>query len=172
MARGMGRALTNGAGFARRMAHYLTGNFSQASDDERREMTKDIVSISAKAGAALAVQPVPVADFFVITPCQIAMVLGIANVYGHRPGLSVLREVACTIGGGALGRQVCLALIKLGFPGLGGVGSAGFVFAWTLGMGRAAELYFSSEMTARPVELASAGADGILEARDLAAGDQ
>lgn len=64
------------------------------------------------------------------------------------------------------GQQVCLALFKFGMPGFGGLFGAGFVFAWTHGIGYAAEAYFKSGMTKTKEELDKIRKQGEAEARE------
>jgi len=86
--------------------------------------------------------------------------------YAQRP--IIMSTFVClaiaVIGGGIIGQQVCLALYKFGMPGLGGVFGTGFVFAWTYGIGSAAEAYFQSGMTMSREELERIRKQGEAEA--------
>ncbi|HEX2988689.1 MAG TPA: DUF697 domain-containing protein [Chloroflexota bacterium] len=130
------------------MQHFLTDDFRGLDPQSRKQRAAEARQISAIAAGAIAPMPIPFADIWTITPIQILMVRAIANIYGYGLDVTTAKAVLATVGGGWLGRQTFLALLKLGLPGFGEAASAGFAYFWTLGMGRAAEAYLASGMSA------------------------
>lgn len=130
------------------MHGFLTGDFRYLDMESRRQKATEVRNMSAMAAGAIAPMPIPFADIWTITPIQIVMVRAIGNIYGYGLDATTARAALATVGGGWLGRQTFLALLKLGLPGIGQAAGAGFAYFWTLGMGRAAEAYFASGMLA------------------------
>lgn len=129
---------------ARDMGRFLTDDFRDLDLESRRQKASEVRNMSAMAAGAIAPMPIPFADIWTITPIQILMVRAIANIYGYPLDYRTARAMLATVGGGWLGRQAFLGLLKLGLPGIGQAGGAAFAYFWTLGMGRAAEAYFAS----------------------------
>jgi uncharacterized protein (DUF697 family) len=142
---------------------YINGDFSDRNDNERKQLCSQIRVIAGAAGATLALAPVPFADIFTITPVQYLMVRAIGNIYGYKINEKSVGEIVAVIGGGFIGQQTILALFKIGLPGAGGLVGSSFVYGWTYGMGKAAELYFSSGMTATKEDLKRARESGSKE---------
>ncbi|MGI0486343.1 YcjF family protein [Pantanalinema rosaneae CENA516] len=142
---------------------YINGDFSDCNDEERQKLCSQIRVIAGGAAAALALAPVPFADIFTITPVQYLMVRAIGNIYGYKISEKSVGEIVAVIGGGFLGQQTILALFKIGLPGAGGLVGSTFVYGWTYGIGKAAELYFSSGMTATKEDLKRARESGAKE---------
>lgn len=145
---------------------YLNDDFSSSNPEEKALFSSNIRGICAWAGAMVAPQPIPIADIWIITPIQYTMVRAIGNIYGYKLSESSIGEIAAVIGGGVTGQQICLALFKIGMPGYGGLFGSGFVFAWTHGIGYAAEAYFKSGMTKTKEELEKIRKQGEAEARE------
>jgi uncharacterized protein (DUF697 family) len=147
------------------MKRYLTDDFTPLDSEARKKDAAEARKLSACAAALIAPMPIPFADIWTITPVQMMMVRAIGNIYGYKLDQKTAMALLGTLGGGWLGQQTCLALFKLGMPGAGGLGGAAFVFFWTHAMGRAAELYFASGMTASKADLAEARRHGMEEAK-------
>ena len=126
------------------MRSFLTDDFRGLDPESRRQKAAEARNTSAVAAAAVVPMPIPFADIWTITPIQILMVRAIGNIYGFGMDYRTARAVLATVGGGWLGQQAFLGLLKLGLPGIGEAAGAGFAYIWTLGMGRAAEAYFAS----------------------------
>lgn len=133
---------------AQDMHGYLTDDFSGLDPEGKRQKAAEVRQMSAIAAGAIAPMPIPFADIWTITPIQVIMVRAIANIYGYGLDMTTGKAMMATVGGGWLGRQTFLGLVKLGIPGLGLAAGAGFAYFWTLGIGRAAEAYFASGMRA------------------------
>jgi uncharacterized protein (DUF697 family) len=143
------------------MRHFLTDDFTNLDPATRKRKAAEARQMSAIAAGAIAPMPIPFADIWTITPIQILMVRAIANIYGYGLDMTTARAVLATVGGGWLGRQTFMAILKLGLPGIGEAAGAGFAYFWTLGMGRAAEAYFASGMRASRQQLRQAMVDRV-----------
>jgi uncharacterized protein (DUF697 family) len=95
--------------------------------------------------AAVGVQPIPLADFPVLTALQFAMVTGIMHISGRELGLKAAVEffgaLGLNIGVGMVFREGARAAVKL-IPGWGNAISGGVAAAGTYAVGRAAIAYF------------------------------
>lgn len=149
-----------------RIKQFLTDDFTSLDSVQRQEKTAEVRQMSAIAAATITPIPIPFADIWTVTPVQMLMVRAIGNIYGYKIDGNTAKEMFAVVGGGMLGQQVCLALFKIGLPGAGGFGGAAFVFVWTHGIGKAAELYFQSGMTATKQELEKARKEGMKQAKD------
>ena len=143
---------------------FINGDFNNLDEDGKKENTSKVRQIAATTGAvACAIPNVPFADFFIITPIQALMVRAIGNIYGYKINESTAAEILTVIGGGWLGQQALLAAFRIGLPGAGGLVGSIFVYGWTYGMGKAAEVYFASNMTASKEDLKKARKTGAKE---------
>lgn len=142
---------------------YITADHSNCSEVEKQKKCSQVRTIAAGAGAALALVPMPFADIWTITPVQYLMVRAIGNIYGYKISENSVGEIVAVIGGGFLGQQTILALFKIGMPGAGGFFGSAFVYGWTFGMGKSAELYFASGMTATKEDIKRARERGAKE---------
>jgi len=128
------------------MREFITADYNILDEMEREQKTAEVRKISAIAAAAIVPIPIPFADIWTITPIQILMVRAIGNIHGHRPSVKTAMELLAVVGGGWLGRQTFLGLLKIGLPLAGGFLGTAVAYYWTIGMGKAAELYFVNGM--------------------------
>jgi len=143
---------------------FINGNFHNLDEEGKKENASKVRQIAATTGGiACAIPNVPFADFFIITPIQALMVRAIGNIYGYKINESTAAEILTVIGGGWLGQQALLAAFRIGLPGAGGLIGSIFVYGWTYGMGKAAEVYFASNMTASKEDLKKAREKGVKE---------
>jgi uncharacterized protein (DUF697 family) len=95
--------------------------------------------------AAVGVQPIPLADFPVLTALQLVMVTGIMHISGRELGLKAAAEffgaLGLNIGVGMAFREGARAAVKL-IPGWGNAISGGVAAAGTYAIGRSAIAYF------------------------------
>ncbi|MEW6737654.1 MAG: DUF697 domain-containing protein [Acidobacteriota bacterium] len=117
-------------------------DFSQAALWEKREAAKKVSHVAATICAAIALQPIPIADLFLLTPIQILLVQSIGRIYGVPLSTKTALEVATNIGLGVLLRQIFVTIIKIGVPMMGGLLASTYVYATTYYMGRVAQYYF------------------------------
>lgn len=114
----------------------------KASVDAKRETSRQLSHIAATACAALALQPIPIADVLVLTPIQILLVQAIGRVYGVPISKKTALEIATNIGLGIVLQQIFIALIKTGIPLMGGLLVSTYVYTATFYMGKMAQIYF------------------------------
>jgi uncharacterized protein (DUF697 family) len=102
-----------------------------------------IINLTALTCAIVAIQPIPFADFFVLTPIQLAMVITMSRVMGMPVGKHGAREVIAYVAGvvglGLLAQQTILGLYKTVIPFAGGLTTIPLVYSATMGLGYAAK---------------------------------
>jgi len=113
------------------------------SDDEKVKKTIRFFGIVC---AATAIQPIPFADIFVLTPIQAYMGTRIAKIRGYDFSISqVYKEILGVIGMAYMFQQGVIGLYKLGLPFLGAFTTMPLVFALTFAGGKMMDLYFVSK---------------------------
>jgi uncharacterized protein (DUF697 family) len=109
------------------------------------EIAQRLVRSVTTVCAAVGVQPIPLADFPVLTALQFAMVSGVMNISGRELGLKAATEffgaLGLNIGAGMVFREGARAAVKL-IPGWGNAISGGVAAAGTYAVGRSAIAYF------------------------------
>jgi uncharacterized protein (DUF697 family) len=109
------------------------------------EISQHLVRSLTTFCAAIGLQPIPFADFPILTAIQFAMVSGIMHVSGRELGLKSAAEffgaMGANIGVGMVLREGARAGIKL-LPGWGNAISSGVAAAGTYAIGRSAIGYF------------------------------
>jgi uncharacterized protein (DUF697 family) len=94
---------------------------------------------------AIGAQPIPLADFPILTSLQVAMVAGIIHVSGRELSVRLASEfigaLGVNVGAGIILRETARAAVKL-LPGFGNAISGAVAGAGTYGLGRAAIGYF------------------------------
>src|SRR3984957_10157357 len=109
------------------------------------ELAQHLVRSLTTVCAAIGVQPIPFADFPILTAIQFAMVSGIMHVSGRELGLKSAAEffaaMGVNIGVGMVFREGARAAVKL-LPGWGNAISGGVAAAGTYAIGRSAIGYF------------------------------
>ncbi len=112
------------------------------TDDEK--VTK-IIHITASVCAGVAIQPIPFADMFILTPIQAYMGSRIAAVRGvpisKNEALTTIKELLGVAGLGWGAQQLAIGAYKIGLPGLGGFMTLPLVFGLTYGIGRIMDAY-------------------------------
>ena len=117
---------------------------------------KQIIRQTAWICAGWAVQPVPVADFLVLTPLQGCMAWRLANLRGvdlkEKNGQEMVKGALATVAMGYGAQQGTLALYKAGVPLLGGVMTIPIVFSSTYAIGCVMDAYLVAKAGGRPFE--------------------
>ncbi|QFY91037.1 DUF697 domain-containing protein [Magnetovirga frankeli] len=112
-------------------------NRDDLSADEKAER---VIHIIAGACAGVAVQPIPFADIFLLTPIQMYLAERLAAVRGIPLSESSIKEIvlelAKVVGLGMLAQQAALGLYKIGLPGLAGFTTIPLVYGLTYAIGR------------------------------------
>src|SRR5690606_6262665 len=121
-------------------------------DIERRtDLTDDekvtrICTVFGTTCAAVAVQPIPFADIFVLTPIQAFMGKKIADIRGYNISEAGAKEIFIELSGlvglGFLSQQLVIGAYKTVLPFLGGFTTIPLVFGLTFGMGKVMDHYF------------------------------
>lgn len=118
-------------------------NRSDLSDDQKASR---IIRLFSASCAAIAIQPIPFGDIFVLTPVQAYMAERLAAIRGVPMGeglaLDILYDLLKVIGLGMLGQQVALGLYKVGLPFLAGFTTIPLVYGITYGIGNVLDYMF------------------------------
>ncbi len=121
------------------MARLLHATSIQSEIAQR--LIRSVTAVCAAVGA----QPIPLADFPILTGLQIAMVSGIMHISGRELSLKAAAEffaaIGVNVGAGIVFRESARAAVKF-FPGWGNAVSGGIAAAGTFAVGRAAAGYF------------------------------
>ena len=128
-------------------------NRSDLSDDQK---VSRIIKITASVCAAVAIQPIPFADIFILTPIQAYMGTRIAAVRGvsvtQNDMLTYIKEIAGVIGLGMFAQQFAIGAYKLGLPFLGGFMTLPLVYGLTYGIGRVIDVYMVRKAKGQSVD--------------------
>lgn len=120
--------------------------------EERTDLTDDekvgrIITIFSTGCAAIAVQPIPFADFFVLTPLQAYMGSRISAIRGmplsEQEATDLMKELMGVVGLGMVAQQLGIAAAKILFPIFGGVTTVPVVFGLTYAIGQVMDAYLS-----------------------------
>ncbi|MBV9129839.1 MAG: DUF697 domain-containing protein [Verrucomicrobia bacterium] len=116
------------------------------------EVAHNLVRSLTTVCGAIGVQPIPFADFPILTAIQFAMVSGIMHVSGRELGLRSAAEffgaLGINIGAGMIFREGARAAAKL-LPGWGNAISGGVAAGGTYAVGRSAIGYFIEGISIR-----------------------
>ncbi|MDF2721563.1 MAG: hypothetical protein K0Q59_1238 [Paenibacillus sp.] len=114
-----------------------------------------IVHAGSLVSAIIAVQPIPFADIFILTPIQVVMVYYISRTLGLGVTETSAKELAAYVAGvvgwGVLAQQLILGAYKTVIPFLGGFTTIPLVYAATCGLGYAAKAVIEAKMNHRTV---------------------
>jgi uncharacterized protein len=109
------------------------------------ELSMRLVRSVTAITAAVGCQPIPLADFPILTTLQFAMVAGVMHIGGRELSLRAAAEfvgaLGMNVGFGMVFREGARAAVKV-LPGWGNAISGGIAAAGTYGIGRAATSYF------------------------------
>ncbi|WP_086478209.1 YcjF family protein [Arenibacter amylolyticus] len=124
----------------------------EVSDIENRTDLTDqkkvdkVITIFSTFCAAIAVQPIPFADIFVLTPIQGYMGKKLADIRGYNiseaGAKEIFKELAGLVGLGFLAQQLAIGAYKTVLPFLGAITTIPLVFGLTFGMGHVMDYYF------------------------------
>ena len=125
-------------------------NRTDITDDEK---ISRIIVIFSSVCAGVAVQPIPFADIFILTPLQAFMGTRISAIRGLRlsekEASDIIKEIMGVVGAGMLAQQLGIAAAKIFFPIFGGVATIPVVFGLTYAMGKVMDLYFVNKVQGR-----------------------
>lgn len=117
------------------------------SPTSRREAAETLIKTVAGIAGAVALQPLPIADFFLLIPLQTALVLKIGQIYQVPMSWKQGQAVAGVTITGLIARRLVGSLMKL-IPVAGTLVSVPIAYGVTWAMGQAALAHFASGGTA------------------------
>src|SRR5690554_4952012 len=129
--------------------------------ENRTDLTDDqkvtrIITVFSTTCAAVAVQPIPFADIFVLTPIQAFMGKKIADIRGFNiteaGAKEIIIEISGLVGLGLLSQQLVIGAYKTVIPFIAGVTTIPLVFGLTYGMGRVMDYYFEKKIKGQKVD--------------------
>lgn len=145
-------------------------DWSDASEEDRRRKSGEVITMSGYAAAAASVVPVPLSEVALLLPVHTAMVMTVGHVHGRSVSRAEAARVAAELGAIAgltfAGTAALGALRKLLLPGIGGVLAAPAAFALTWGLGQVSIAYFSDPELSQE-ELRKVFKDAMKEGRGL-----
>lgn len=128
-------------------------NIEARTDLTDSQKTDQIITVFATACAAIAVQPIPFADFFILTPLQGFMGARIAAVRGvpisEAQSVDLLKELMGVVGMGLIAQQAGIAAAKVFFPLVGGIATVPVVFGLTFAIGKVMDFYLEGKAAGR-----------------------
>ena len=144
-------------------------NRTDLSDDQKRSRIIHVFSVTC---AAVAVQPIPFADIFVLTPIQAYMGARLSAIRGmplsEAEAKDLLKEIAGVVGLGMAAQQAALGLYKVGLPFLAGFTTIPLVYGLTYAIGRVMDAYLEKKArreTMSKADIRSAWMSAKAEAR-------
>ncbi|MEL6180517.1 MAG: DUF697 domain-containing protein [Myxococcota bacterium] len=120
----------------------LSGDFTQATPEERTEAVENIVQVCSVAAGAVTIQPIPLVDVALVVPIQISMVQAVARIYGHSLDKKSIVEILSTFGASLVAQNVIMAASKL-IPFLGWLVAPSMAYALTYAVGEVSNYYFA-----------------------------
>lgn len=127
-----------------KIEHELTAIESR-QDLTQAQKISQIIHIFSAICAGVAVQPIPFADIFLLTPIQAYMGVRLSAVMGQplseRESTEIIKEIAGVAGLGLLAQQLALGAYKTFLPFLGGLTTIPLVYGLTYAIGRVMEQY-------------------------------
>jgi uncharacterized protein (DUF697 family) len=116
------------------------------SDEQKRAQIIHLFSVIC---AVVAIQPIPFADIFVLTPIQAYMGTRLSAIR-HMPlseaeSTDLIKEIAGVMGLGMLAQQAALGLYKVGLPGLAGFTTIPLVYGLTYAIGHVMDYYLENK---------------------------
>jgi uncharacterized protein (DUF697 family) len=127
--------------YADTLGRVMTGDFADATDDEKTQHVRELVQVCSIAAGAVAVQPIPLLDIALLAPIQIAMVQGIGRIHGHELDRKSVLEILSTFGASLVTQSVIMAAAKL-VPFFGWAAALSMAYALTYAVGEVSDHYF------------------------------
>jgi uncharacterized protein (DUF697 family) len=117
------------------------------SDDEK---VHQLITIGSAVCAGIAVQPIPFADAFILTPLQAYLGSRIGAVRGfsisQKKAKDLIIELSGVVGLGMLAQQAIIGVYKVGLPFLAGFTTIPLVFGATFAIGKVMDYYFIQKL--------------------------
>ena len=122
--------------------------------EHRTDLTDDqkvhqITHISCATCAGLAIQPIPFADIFILSPTQAYFGTRIATIRGvpisDSEAVDLIKEIVGIIGMGLLAHQIAIGIWKTVTFGMGGLLTIPLVYALTYAIMKVIDAYYSAK---------------------------
>jgi uncharacterized protein (DUF697 family) len=101
----------------------------------------------------VAIQPIPFADIFILTPIQAYMGTRIAAIRGvpvsESEASDVIKEILGVIGMGVAAQQIAIGLLKTILPGFGGLTTIPLVYGLSYAIMNVMDAYFVAKASNR-----------------------
>src|SRR6056300_1886716 len=128
-----------------------TYGINQLNISPNKKVDKLLVRFAGICGA-IAVQPIPFADIFILTPIQLYMGTLVAEARGYKFSMSeIYKEILGLIGLAYLAQQTAIGLYKTILPFLGAITTIPLVFILTYAIGKVMDYYFVSKTEGKKV---------------------
>lgn len=122
----------------------------QKFDNQKEIEINNTIKKYSAVCAALAIQPIPFADIFILTPTQILMGKKIADLRGYEIKENtielILKEISGIIGMGLIAQQLVIGAYKTFLPFFGGITTIPVVYGLTYGIGKVMDYYIISKI--------------------------
>ena len=119
------------------------------TDITNEQKVSRITQIACATCAGVAIQPIPFADIFVLTPIQAYFATRIAAIRGvpvsDSDAADWVKEIIGIVGMGIIAQQIAIGIWKTVTFGLGGVLTIPLVYGLTYGVMKVADVYFSAK---------------------------
>lgn len=131
--------------------------------ENREDLTDDqkvnrVRHVTCAVCAGFAVQPIPFADIFVLTPIQALGGTKIATIRGVKiaeQGVGeIIKEIAGVVGLGLLAQQFVIGAYKMAIPFLGAITTIPIVYGLTYAVCSVMDYYFKEMANGRPIDKA------------------
>ena len=123
------------------------------SDLTTEEKVSRITHITCATCAGVAVQPIPFADIFILTPIQAYMGSRIAAIRGvpvsESEASTIIKEILGVIGMGFMAQQIAIGIWKTLIPGAGGFMTIPIVYGLSYAIMRVMDAYFRAKAANR-----------------------
>ena len=131
-------------------------DIEERTDLSTEQKTSQVIHIFCATCAGVAIQPIPFADIFILTPLQAYMGSRIASIQGvpisESKATTIVTDLAKVIGLGLLAQQLAIGAYKTFIPFLGAVTTVPMVYGLTYGMGKVMEAYFESKAKGQKID--------------------
>ncbi len=121
----------------------------ERTDLSEKEKVEQIIKIASSTCALVAIQPIPFADIYLLTPIQAYFGSRIASIKGvpvnESEVLDLIKEVTGIIGLGVIAQQIGLGLWKFISGGLGGLLTLPMVYALTYAVMSVTDAHYTAK---------------------------
>lgn len=124
-------------------------NIEHATELTKEQKISRIQHATCAVCAGVAVQPIPFADIFILTPIQAIGAVKIAHIHGMKlsesEATTVLKELGGLVGMGVAAQQFAIGLYKTILPFFGAVTTIPLVYGLTYAIMAVVDYYFESK---------------------------